>query len=53
MTTEEKEKILRTIFSMTDEMCESEKNYVLGYIKGFEDKSNLDKCNYKDVSWEV
>lgn len=41
MSTEEKEKILKTIFDMTDSMDELHKNYILGYIRGFEDKSNI------------
>lgn len=38
MTLTEREQILRAIFSITDTMDESEKNYILGYIKGFEDR---------------
>lgn len=43
LSTSEKETILKAIFSLTDNMDEAEKNYMLGYIKGFEDKSNLHK----------
>ena len=45
MSIEEKEKILRAVFDITDNMSESQKNYILGYIAGFEDKASLDKCN--------
>lgn len=37
----EKEEILKTIFKKTDQMKDTEKSYILGYIKGFEDKTNL------------
>lgn len=37
----EKKEILKTIFKKTDKMNDTEKIYILGYIKGFEDKANL------------
>lgn len=45
MSTEEKEKILKTIFDMTNSMSELHKNYILGYIRGFEDKTNITNKN--------
>ncbi|SCJ49495.1 Uncharacterised protein [uncultured Clostridium sp.] len=44
MSIEEKEKILKAVFDVTDKMDEAQKNYMLGYIAGFEDKASLDKC---------
>ena len=41
MSTEEKEKILKALFDVTNSMDESQKNYILGYIRGFEDKANI------------
>ncbi len=37
----EKKEILKIIFKKTDKMNDTEKSYILGYIKGFEDKANL------------
>lgn len=37
----EKKEILKAIFKKTDQMKDTEKSYILGYIKGFEDKANL------------
>lgn len=37
----EKKEILKIIFQKTDKMNDTEKSYLLGYIKGFEDKANL------------
>lgn len=45
LSIEEKEQILRVVFDATENMSESQKNYILGYIAGFEDKASLDRCN--------
>ena len=45
LSIEEKEQILKAVFDITENMSESQKNYILGYIAGFEDKASLDKCN--------
>ena len=37
----EKKEILKVILKKTDKMDDTEKSYLLGYIKGFEDKANL------------
>lgn len=50
MSIEEKEKILKAIFDATDNMDESQKNYILGYIRGFEDKSNQERILCENAS---
>ncbi len=45
LSIEEKEQILKAVFDITENMSESQKNYIFGYIAGFEDKASLDKCN--------
>lgn len=45
MKFEEKKKILRQIFEKTDKMSDSEKNYLIGYIQGFNDKKKISESN--------
>lgn len=45
MKFEKKKKILKEIFEKTDKMNEAEKNYLIGYIQGFNDKKNISEIN--------
>lgn len=45
MKMEEKKKILKEVFEKTDKMNSEEKNYLLGYIQGFNDKKHLSTIN--------
>lgn len=44
MKFEQKKNILKEIFEKTEKMNDAEKNYLIGYIQGFNDKKSL----YKD-----
>lgn len=45
MKFEKKKEILKEIFEKTDKMNDAEKNYLLGYIQGFNDKKYLSVIN--------
>ena len=45
MKFEDKKKILKEIFEKTEKMNDAEKNYLLGYIQGFNDKKYLSTIN--------
>lgn len=41
MKFEQKKNILKEIFEKTEKMNDAEKNYLIGYIQGFNDKKSL------------
>lgn len=41
MKFEQKKDILKEIFEKTEKMNDAEKNYLIGYIQGFNDKKSL------------
>lgn len=53
MKTNEKKEILTDIFSSTDKMNSDEKNYLLGYIRGFNDKKSINKDKQKKEENQV